>query len=98
MTDEELYWRRFRAYVRRRSGCQGVLLLGPVLIGLSALWTVSPGVVYAVGDPRGDLLWRLAYSVAFLVFYAAIAAYAVLWLLADRRGEKRPHRDGDAPG
>jgi hypothetical protein len=53
---------------------------------------------YSPGDPRADLLWRLAVMAAFDAFYVAVATSALLWLLADRRGEKKPPRPDEKKG
>ena len=90
--DDDLDWRRFRAYARRRVAARATVIAGPVVAVLFVLITVVPTVAYGAGDVRGDLAWRLLVSAAFLVFSGALVAYAGRWLLADRRGEKRPPR------
>jgi hypothetical protein len=88
--DDDAYWRRFHAYVRRRAGARGILIIGPVAIVFFVLWVFFPTVTYAPDDVRGQLPWRLLVGGGFFAFDAALVAYATRWLLADRRGEKRP--------
>lgn len=90
--DDNAYWRRFRGYTRRRAAAQATLIIGPVGIVFFFLWIFLPTVAYASGDVRGDLFWRLVVGGIFLALDAALMAYAARWLLADRRGEKRPGR------
>lgn len=90
--DDDTYWRRHRGYVRRRAAALGVLLVAPVAIVFFVLWVFFPTVAYATGDVRGQLPWRLLVALGFLVFDLALVAFAARWLMADRRGEKRPRR------
>jgi hypothetical protein len=86
---DETYWQRYRAYARRRTSAQMTLVLLPVWVILLAVWTIPPNF-YAPGDIRNEWSWRLGIALIFLALYVAGAVFAVRWLLADRRGEKRP--------
>jgi hypothetical protein len=94
--EEAAYWKRYRAYVRQRIAARMWLICLPVWFVFGFLWALQTSG-YTPGDPRSDLLWRLGVSLAFDVFFLAGAFYSARWLLADRRGEKRPRRDRPRP-
>ncbi len=94
--DDDAYWRMFHAYVRRRASAKALLIVGPVTMVFLVLGVFFPTVTYSPGDVRGQLEWRLFVGGAFLAFDLALFVYATRWLLADRRGEKRPRRQ-DVP-
>ena len=96
MDEEAAYWRRYRAYARRKVAAQMSLILLPVWLVFGFAWALQTAG-YSPGDPRGDLVWRLGVSIAFDVFYLAGTVYSTRWLLAARRGEKRPRREEPGP-
>jgi hypothetical protein len=87
--DEADYWRRYRAYVRRKAAARMALILLPFWLVTGFLWALQTAG-YAPDDPRSDLLWRFAVMTASDVFFIVLVVFSVRWLLADRRGEKRP--------
>lgn len=95
--DDDLYWRRFRTYVRRRAASQATLIMWPLAIVFFLVWVFVPSVIYAPGDVRGDLPWRLLAGGFGFGCFTVLAAYGTQWLLADRHGEKRPRREDSQP-
>ena len=92
--DEEAYWRRYRAYVRRKASAQAAPILLPILIVLSFVLTVVlPVPAYPPDDQRANPVFRLSLMIAFDALAVAGTLFAIRWLQADRRGEKRPRRE-----
>ncbi len=83
------YWKQYRAYARQKASAHMALILVPFSLVVSFGWAMQTSG-YAPSDPRSDILWRLGVMAAFDLFSLAGLAWSIRWLLADRRGEKRP--------
>lgn len=77
-------WGEVRRHLRRRTVAQMALFVCPLAMLLAILKITEP-MIYAPGDPRNDMAWRLLVYGGFIVIAVIALAHEARWLLAERR-------------